>query len=95
MDDSASILSRENLDAVRHHLNFVGYVAVLHKHLFAARGPTPLAFSEIEDFEAYLANHCKAGDKLIVWPFPEQAGSVIAHGKIPESDGTIRQGGAY
>ncbi len=52
MTDSSSILSQENLDVVRHHLNFVGYVAVMHKHLFAARGPTPLAFSDFEDFES-------------------------------------------
>ena len=95
MNDDKSILSRENLDAVRHHLNFVGYVAVMHKHLFAARAPTPLAFSEIEEFEAYLSEHCKPGDKVIVWPFPDQGVGEIAQGKIPEADGTIFQGGAY
>ena len=95
MTDSSSILSQENLDAVRHHLNFVGYVAVMHKHLFGGRAPTALAFSEIEDFEAYLSEHCKPGDKVIVWPFPDQGVGEIAQGKIPEADGTIFQGGAY
>ena len=95
MDDSASIMSAENLAAVRHHLNFVGYVVVMHKHLFAARGPTPLAFSDIDDFEAYLAGQCKAGDKITVWPFPALDAPTIAYGIIPEPDGTIRKDGAY
>jgi hypothetical protein len=95
MDDTASILSGENMAAVRHHLNFVGYVVVLHKHLFSARGPTPLAFSDIDDFEAYLAEQCKPGDKIIVWPFPPMEAPTIAYGKLPEADGTIRTGGAY
>ena len=95
MTDSPSILSHENLAAVRHHLNFVGYVAVMHKHLFGGRAPTPLAFSEFEDFEAYLSEHCKPGDKLIVWPFPDQGVGEIAQGTIPEADGTVFQGGAY
>ena len=95
MAHHSSILSTENLEAVRLHLELVGYVAVLHWHIFGASHPTPLAFSDFEAFCDYLRGSTKPGDAIDVWPFPTDDGGRIARGKIPEVDGTIQQGGAY
>jgi hypothetical protein len=95
MDQQGSILSPGNLDAIRLHLQSVGYVAVLHWHLFGASHPTPLAFSDFDDFCDYVRDSAKPGDAIDVWPFPNEGSGQIARGKIPEVDGTIHQGGAY
>ena len=90
-----SVLSTDNLEAVRLHLESVGYVAVLQWHLFGASHPTPLACSDCEVFCDYLRESAKPGDAIDVWPFPADDGGWIARGKIPDADGTIHQGGAY
>jgi hypothetical protein len=95
MAQEGSILSAQNLDAVRLHLESVGYVAVLHWHLFGASHPTPLAFSDFDEFCGYLSGSTKPGDAIDVFPFPADDVGWIARGKIPEADGTIFQGGAY
>jgi hypothetical protein len=95
MSEATSIFSAENLDAIRRHLESVGFVSVLHWHLHGARHPTPLAFSDFEAFEGYMKDYAKAGDAIDVWPFPTDNGERIAKGKMPEHDGSILQGGAY
>ena len=95
MAQEGSILSTQNLDAVRQHLESIGYVAVLHWHLFGASHPTPLAFSNFDEFCGYLSGSTKPGDAIDVFPFPADDVGSIARGKIPEADGTIFQGGAY
>ena len=95
MHNETSILSDNNLEAIRLHLESVGFVAVLHWHLFGASHPTPLAFSDFEVFREYLRESAKSGDAIDVWPFPTDSGGRIAQGKIPNTDGEIHQGGAY
>jgi len=95
MTNSSSILSSQSIAAVRHHLNSVGYISVLHWHLNGARHPTPLAFSDFDVFWEYLSELTKPGDAIDVWPFPADNGLRIAEGKIPNADGTIHQNGAY
>jgi hypothetical protein len=94
MNLGESILSQATLDAVRHHLETVGFVAVLHWHLNQASRPTPLAFAEFDEFAAYLENNAEPGDAVDVWAFPD--GDLrIAQGKFPELDGTVRGPGSY
>ena len=95
MTHESSILSANNLEAIRLHLESVGFVAVLHWHLFGASHPTPLAFSDFDVFRDYLTGSAKAGDAIDVWPFPADDKDRIAQGKIPNPDGTVHQGGAY
>ena len=95
MVNRSSILSVDNLEAIRLHLESVGFVAVLHWHLFSASHPTPLAFSDFEEFVRYLSESAKPGDAIDVFAFPDDGVGKIAQGKIPESDGSVRQGGAY
>ena len=96
MTNRDSILSEINLAAVRNHLSSRGYVAVLHWHCFGASHPTPLAFSDFDDFCNYLRALTKPGDAIDVWPFPDNDNqSRIAQGKIPDQDGTVPTGGAY
>lgn len=90
-----SILSVDSLEAVRRHIESAGSVAVLHWHLFGASHPTSLAFSDFETFSEYLRCSTKPGDAIDVWPFPVREEDRIAGGKIPNSDGTVHQGGAY
>ena len=95
MSNEASILAHENLEAIRRHMQSVGFVSVLHWHLFGAQHPTPLAFSDFEDFEQYMKNHSRPGDAFDVWPFPTSSAERIAKGNVPELDGSVPQGGAY
>lgn len=90
-----SILSTRNLETVRLHLESSGFVVVLHWHLSGASHPTPLAFSDFEAFCDYLTTATKPGDAIDVWPFPTEEEQRIAFGKIPDTDGRIKQGGAY
>jgi hypothetical protein len=95
MTDRRSIVSSDNLEAVRLHLESVGFVAVLHWHLFGASHPTPLAFSDFDTFRDYLQGSTQPRDAIDVWPFPTEGASRIAQGKVPDADGTIMPGGAY
>lgn len=95
MAQEESILSTNNLEAVRLHLESVGFVVVLHWHLFGASHPTPLAFSDFDEFRDYLSGSTQPGDAIDVFPFPAADVGWIARGKIPEADGTVLKGGAY
>jgi hypothetical protein len=90
-----SILSEENLEAVRFHLEEVGFVVVLHWHLYAGRSPTPLAFDDYDRYHDYLLGELREGDAIDVWPFPTDYGQRLAGGKKPLADGSILIGGAY
>ena len=95
MTNPSSILASAKTAKIRHHLEFVGFIAVLHWHLAGARHPTPIAFSEYEDFMQYLTESTKPGDAIDVWPFPSENNQRIAEGKMPNEDGTIHQSGVY
>ena len=91
----SSILSEEILNLVKNHLERVGFVTVLHWHLFGGRHPTPVAFHDYEDFVLYIQETARPGDAIDVWEFPQDAKSRLAGGKVPNEDGSIHQGGAY
>ena len=64
---------------------------------FGALGPATIVFSEFEDFEAYLTENARAGDKISVWsvwPFMRDT-PPLATGKCPDADGAVPAGGAY
>jgi hypothetical protein len=90
-----SILSESNLSLVRAQLATVGFATVLHWHLYGARHPTPLAFSDFEDFLKYPQDETKPGDAIDVWPFPSNPEDRIVGGKIPNADGSVHEAGAY
>lgn len=83
------------LDAVRHHLEKVGHIAVLHWHYYGSRAPTPLGFGDFEAFLEFLASETAPGDAIDVWPFPGNEQSRIAEGKVPNESGEVPDGGAY
>src|SRR5262245_15403041 len=90
-----NILAQQNLDAVRAHLEKIGFVAVLHWHFLGARSPTPMAFDDFEEFETYLRTHVKPGDAIDVWPFPTETTKPLASGKFPNDKGEVPIKGAY
>jgi hypothetical protein len=91
----ANIMAAEQLAATRHHLENVGFVAVLWWHYYGSRSPTPLAFDDFESFLAFLKAEPAEGDAIDVWPFPGPAEQRIAQGKIPNGQGEVPDGGAY
>ncbi|BCT93667.1 hypothetical protein LYSHEL_26940 [Lysobacter helvus] len=92
---TSSILSTDSLEAVRRHLDSVGFISVLHWHLGGASHPTPLAFSDFDTFHGYLCERARPGDAIDVWPFPTDYDHRLAQGKVPDADGNIHAGGAY
>ena len=91
----SNILAPEALEAVRLHLDDVGFVAVLWWHYYGSRSPTPLAFDDFDEFETFLRTKPAQGDAIDVWPFPTEPDMQIAKGKIPNERGEVPEGGAY
>jgi hypothetical protein len=91
----ANILAKEKVEAVRRHLEDVGSIAVLWWHYYGSRAPTPRAFDDFEEFMAFLKNEPRPGDAIDVWPFPSDAATRVAEGKIPNERGEVPEGGAY
>ena len=91
----SNILAPAALEAVRHHLENVGFIAVLWWHYYGSRAPTTLTFDDFEDFEKFLRSEPIPGDAVDVWPFPTDPDMRIAEGKIPNEHGEVPDGGAY
>src|SRR5262245_20704573 len=91
------ITSPEKLDAIRGVLDNEGPILVEHRFLRGARAPETIAFNDFDEFVAYLTENARAGDNVLVWslwPFMRDT-PPLAHGKCPDSDGCVPQGGAY
>ena len=95
MTISKSILSADQLAAIRNHIETRGHIAVVHWHWCGARSPTPLGFSDFDQFLEYLRESGMPGDAFDVWPFPDDYDRRLAEGKIPDANGNIPTGGAY
>ena len=93
--EGANILASEQMEAVRAHLEKVGFIVVLWSHYRAARAPTRLTFDEFEGFEQFLKSQPAPGDAIDVWPFPDDPKQRIAEGKIPNERGEVPERGAY
>ena len=91
--DGSAALSQDKLREIERYLENSGYIAVLHSHFCGARGATPSAFENFDDFKAYLAREAKPGDIIDVWPFPD--GKHMFSGKIPNDKGQVPKMGAY
>jgi hypothetical protein len=91
--NESETLSEEQLRNIEQYLNTKGYIVVLHKHFCGARGATPSAYEDFDDFREYINKKVKPGDIITVWPFPE--GETILSAKIPDDKGLIPKIGAY
>jgi len=91
----ANILESDRLDAVRNHLENVGFVAVLWWHYHGAQAPTRLTFDDFADYEQFVKTQPVPGDAIDVWPFPNDPKQRIAGGKIPNEHGEVPERGAY
>jgi hypothetical protein len=83
------------LEAVRVHLESVGFVAVLWWHYYGSRSPTRLTFDDFEEFTTFLKSEPRPGNAIDVWPFPDDPDDRIAEGRIPNDRGEVPEGGAY
>jgi len=93
--EGANILAPERMEAVRAHLENVGFIVVLWSHYRAARPPTRLSFDEFEEFEQFLKSEPVPGDAIDVWRFPDDPKQRIAEGKIPNERGEVPERGPY
>jgi hypothetical protein len=91
IDESFS--SPDQLAQIQSYLNHTGYVVVLHSHFCGARGATPSAFDDFDDFKAYLQSNGRPGDIIQVWSFP--SGEPMFKGKLPNENGEVPRVGAY
>ena len=91
----ANILATEQLAAVRHHLENIGFIAVLWWHYYGSRAPDRLTFDSFDEFMVFLKSDPVEGDAIDVWPFPNNPKDRIAQGKVPNERGEVPDGGAY
>jgi hypothetical protein len=91
--DVTKTLSAEKLQEIEQFLENKGYIAVLHSHFCGARGPTPSAYDDFDQFKDYLAREVKPGDIIDVWPFP--SGDCLFSGKVPNEKDEVPKKGAY
>lgn len=92
--EGESIMSPQNLEAIRKHLDEVGSIVVEHWHYYGSRAPTPLGFGDYDAFIAYLQTEVQTGDAIDAYPFPERK-RALAQGKRPDAEGYVPAGGAY
>ena len=88
-----NILSVEVLTEIEDYLNFKGYIVMLHSHFCGARGATPSAYDDYDDFKEYLNKEVKAGDIVTVWPFPDS--EPLYDLKYPNEKDEVPIKGAY
>ena len=91
--DGESILAPDTLDKIRHHLENVGYLVVMHKHWCSGCAPSALGFDDFDKFTEYLDAEAKPGDKILIWPWPD--GKPMFEKKYPNDKGQFPVGGAY
>jgi hypothetical protein len=93
-DDGENIFDESNLAAVRHQLENVGCIVVVHWHYRGASAPTRLIFEDYEDFCEYLVGKTKPGDAVDVHAFPQEA-KPMAKGKCPDPKGRVPKSAPY
>jgi hypothetical protein len=93
--EGANILAAPQLAAVRHHLESMGFVAVLWWHYRGGKAPTRLTFDDFAEFERFLKTQPIPGDAIDVWPFPSAPEQRIAEGKVPNERGEVPERGVY
>lgn len=91
----ANIFAADQLDAIRHHLQDVGFIVVLWWHYYGSQAPTRLTFDSYDEWLSFLKAAPRQGDAIDVWPFPSDPKARIAYGKIPNKEGEVPEGGAY
>jgi len=92
------ITAPASLEAIRKVLNeHSGPVLLEHRFLRGARGPDHLVFNDFEDLIEYLVENARAGDNIYVWNLESflRDAPPLAHGKCPDSDGAVPNGGPY
>jgi len=85
------------LQTVRKVLEEVGPIIVEHWFYRGSNAPDRIVFDDYEEFEQYLNDKPRAGDKIHIWSFAETciAKSALISGKCPDDLGRVPKKGAY
>jgi hypothetical protein len=94
--DGPSILAADTLAALRSALEETP-VIVEHWFYRGSRAPDRLVFDGADELEAYLREQTSPGDLVWAWRFDRlcRDDNALAHGKVPDADGTVPARGPY
>ena len=89
--DGARITAAENLQAIQKTLEDDDPIIVEHWFYPGSRGPDRFVFEDVEDFEEYLENKARVGDRIEVWNFAKvcTGESRLALRKCPGDQGWV------
>jgi hypothetical protein len=91
-----SILASDTLAALRSALAQTPLI-VEHRHYRGASAPDRLIFEDADALEEHLRERTRPGDAIWVWRFDAlcRDDNALAHGKVPDVDGSVPAHGAY
>jgi len=91
-----SILDAGTLAVLRSTLEDTPLI-VEHRFYRGSSSPDRRVFENADDLEAYLRERTRPGDSIWIWRFDTlcRDDNSLAHGKVPDVDGTVPAGGAY
>ena len=91
-----SVLAPEQIEAILEAFKGSSLI-VEHRFLCGGRSSDSFVFDDFEDFEQYLHTKAKPGDNFWFWRYADlcRDDNVVAHGKYPNSDGSVLDGGSY
>lgn len=95
--EGPTIVSRENLDLLRHVLDDVAPVIIEHWHYRGSRAPDRFVFDGYEQLDEYIRREAVPGDLFYMWDFAACCSheKTLATGKVPDAAGRIPKRGAY
>lgn len=91
-----NLLAPEQLVAIQRA--FVGSSLIIeHRFCAGGRAADSFVFDDYKDFEDYLHSKVRPGDALWFWRYNDlcRDENSVAHGKYPEADGQVLDGGSY
>ena len=91
------ITSDTKLKAIEDELENKGPINLEHWYFYGSSSPSRILFDDFEEFIEYLKQNASEGDSIHVWSFAETCNNKnqLVHGKCPNSNGLIPEGGAY
>ena len=94
--ETANVMAPERLEAI---LQAFEQSAIIVEHRFyrGSRSPDRMVFDDYGVFRQYLTANAVPGDSFWFWRWDElcRDDNALAHGKYPDTDGTVPLGGAY